>query len=91
MGYEVIYVVSGIFYVASAIYTIIKIKRIMSITKKEELRKEIVEILKSKEMSDIIINAFNESEVSKKLNTIILLLCTHVPELKQSKLCKGEI
>lgn len=68
-----------------------RIKRVTTVSKREEIRKEIIEYMRSEEVTNIIIKALNESDMNKKLNAVVLVLCTHVPELKKSKLCEGEI
>ncbi|ACB37276.1 hypothetical protein AFV9_gp42 [Betalipothrixvirus uzonense] len=91
MLFQIIYMISSLFYIVSIIYTLMRIKHINAVAKKEEIRKEVREYMQSEEMTEIIIKALNESEISKKLNAIVLVLCTHVPELKKSKLCEGDM
>ncbi|AOS58394.1 conserved lipothrixviral protein [Sulfolobus islandicus filamentous virus 2] len=91
MLFPIIYIISSLFYIVSMIYTIMRIKHITTIAKKEEIRKEIIEYMRSEEVTNIIIRALNESDINKKINAIVLVLCTDVPELKRSKLCGGEI
>ncbi|AAL27752.1 hypothetical protein SIFV0043 [Sulfolobus islandicus filamentous virus] len=89
MLFEIIYIVSSLFYIVSIIYTLMRIKHINTVAKKEEIRKEIIEYMRSDEVTNIIVKALNESDINKKLNAIVLALCTHVQELKKSKLCEG--
>jgi hypothetical protein len=59
--------------------------------RENDIRKEFDEYVHSEEFKNLLIEAINQSDVDKKLNLIILALCTHVPELKKSKLCQEGI
>jgi hypothetical protein len=59
--------------------------------REQDIRKEFEEYVHSEEFKKLLIEAINESDVNKKLNLVVLVLCTHVPELKNSKLCQEGI
>ncbi|CAJ31715.1 hypothetical protein AFV8_gp38 [Betalipothrixvirus puteoliense] len=64
-------------------------------SRKEETQKEIEKIVQQIILSEeferrirkTVKEALNESQEFKVLNQIIVVLCTYIPELKNSKLC----
>ena len=88
MGTEIFYIISGSFYVVTIIYTLYRLKKVIDTQREKDIRKEFNEYVHSEEFKRLLIEAINESDVNKKLNLIVLALCTHVPELKKSKLCE---
>jgi len=88
MGAEIFYIISGSFYVVTIIYTLYRLKKVIDTQREKDIRKEFNEYVHSEEFKRLLIEAINESDVNKKLNLIVLALCTHVPELKKSKLCE---
>jgi len=56
--------------------------------REQDIRKQFEEYVHSEEFKNLLIEAINQSDMNKKLNLIVLALCTHVPELRKSKLCQ---
>ncbi|CAJ31656.1 hypothetical protein AFV7_gp36 [Betalipothrixvirus pezzuloense] len=80
--------------IASFLLMIWYIYRLNKSRKEDEdkkLHKLIVQLVESEEFQEkikqIVETAINESPQTKLLNQIILVLCTYIPELKNSKLC----
>ena len=48
---------------------------------------QIREYIESEEFKEQITNAINNSEVNKKIDKLIIILCTNVPELRRSRIC----
>jgi len=88
MDAEIFYIISGSFYVVTTIYTLYRLKKVIDTQREKDIKKEFNEYVHSEEFKRLLIEAINESDVNKKLNLIVLALCTHVPELKKSKLCE---
>jgi hypothetical protein len=91
MDAEIFYIISSSFYVVTIIYTLYRLKKVIDTQREKDIRKEFNEYVHSEEFKRLLIEAINESDVNKKLNLIVLALCTHVPELKKSKLCQEGI
>ena len=91
MSIEIFYLISTSFYIITIAYTLYRLKRVIDIQREQDIRKEFEEYVHSEEFKNLLIEAINQSDVNKKLNVIILVLCTHVPELKKSKLCQEGI
>jgi hypothetical protein len=91
METEIFYLISGSFYILTIAYTLYKLKRVIDIQHEQDVKKEFEEYVHSEEFKNLLIEAINQSDLDKKLNLIILVLCTHVPELKKSKLCEEGI
>jgi len=91
MDIEIFYLISASFYVITIAYTLYRLKRVIDMQREQDIRKEFEEYVHSDEFKNLLIEAINQSDVNKKLNIIILALCTHVPELKKSKLCQEGI
>jgi hypothetical protein len=60
----------------------------MDMQRENDIRKEFEQYVHSEEFKKLLVEAVNESDINKKLNLIVLVLCTHVQELKNSKLCE---
>jgi len=88
MSAEIFYIISSSFYVVTIIYTLYRLKKVIDTQREQDIRKEFNEYVHSEEFKKLLIEAINESDVNKKLNLIVLALCTHVTELKKSKLCQ---
>jgi len=88
MSLEVYYIISSSFYITTIAYTLYKLKKVADTQREQDIRKEFHEYVHSEEFKNLLVEAINESDVNKKLNVIILALCTHVSELKKSKLCQ---
>jgi hypothetical protein len=91
MSVEIFYIISSSFYVVTIVYTLYRLKKVIDIQREQDIRKEFNEYVHSEEFKKLLIEAINESDVNKKLNLIVLVLCTHVQELKKSKLCEEGI
>ena len=91
MSFEIFYLISTSFYIITIAYTLYRLKRAIDIQREQDIRKEFEEYVHSEEFKNLLIEAINQSDVNKKLNVIILALCTHVNELKKSKLCQEGI
>jgi hypothetical protein len=91
MGAEIYYIISSSFYVVTIVYTLYRLKKVIETQREKDIRKEFNEYVHSEEFKKLLIEAINESDVNNKLNLIVLVLCTHVPELKKSKLCQEGI
>jgi len=88
MNFEVYYVIASSFYVVTIAYTLYKLKRVIETQREQDIKKQFDEYVHSDEFKKLLVDAINESDVNKKLNLITLALCTHVPELKKSKICQ---
>jgi hypothetical protein len=91
MNTEIFYIISSSFYVVTIVYTLYRLKKAIDVQREQDIRKEFNAYVHSEEFKKLLIEAINESDVNKKLNLIVLVLCTHVPELKKSKLCQEGI
>jgi len=88
MSLEVYYIISSSFYITTIAYTLYKLKKVTDTQREQDIRKEFHEYVHSEEFKNLLVEAINQSDVNKKLNIIVLALCTHVSELKKSKLCQ---
>ena len=88
MSLEIYYVISSSFYVITIVYTLYRLKKVVDTQRELDIKKEFEEYVHSEEFKKLLVEAINESDVNKKLNLIVLALCTHVQELKKSKLCQ---
>jgi len=88
MSLEVYYLVSSSFYVVTIVYTLYRLKKVVETQREQDIRKQFEEYVHSEEFKNLLIEAINQSDMNKKLNLIVLALCTHVQELKKSKLCQ---
>jgi len=72
-------------------YIIIRNKKQIRMYNEDEQKKIIVnqirEYIESEEFKEQITNAINNSEINKKIDKLIIILCTNVPELKHNRLC----
>jgi len=91
MSLEVYYLVSSSFYVVTIVYTLYKLKKVVEMQHEQDIRKHFDKYVHSEEFKNLLIEAINQSDMNKKLNLIVLALCTDVPELKNSKLCQEGI
>ena len=91
MSLEIYYVISSSFYVVTILYTLYRLKKVVDMQREQDIRKQFEEYVHSEEFKNLLIEAINQSDVNKKLNIIVLALCTDVPELKKSKLCQEGI
>lgn len=88
MSFEIYYIISSSFYVVTIVYTLYRLKRVVDIQRENDIKKQFEEYVHSEEFKNLLVEAINQSDMNKKLNLIILALCTHVQELKKSKLCQ---
>ena len=88
MDFEIYYIISSSFYIASIVYTLYKLKKVVEMQHEQDIRRHFDEYVHSEEFKNLLVEAINQSDVNKKLNIIVLALCTHVPELKKSKICQ---
>jgi hypothetical protein len=72
-------------------YTLYRLKRVVDMQRENNIKKQFEEYVHSEEFKNLLVEAINQSDMNKKLNLIILALCTHVQELKKSKLCQEGI
>jgi len=91
MDLEIYYIISSSFYVVTMVYTLYKLKKVVDTQREQDIRKELNEYAHSEEFRNLLIEAINQSDINKKLNIIVLALCTHVSELKKSKICEEGI
>jgi len=85
---EIFYIISSSFDVVSVVYTLYRLKKVVDTQRENDIRKQFDKYVHSQEFKNLLVEAINESDVNKKLNLIVLALCTHVSELKKSKLCQ---
>ena len=88
MDFGVYYLISSSFYVVTIVYTLYKLKKVVDAQREQDIWKYFNEYVHSEEFKNLLTEAINESDVNKKLNLIVLALCTHVQELKNSRLCQ---
>ena len=88
MSFEIYYIISSSFYVVTIVYTLYRLKKVIEMQREQDIRKQFEEYVHSEEFKNLLVEAINQSDMNKKLNLIILALCTHVPELKKSKICQ---
>ena len=91
MSLEVYYLVSSSFYVVTIFYTLYRLKKVVDMQREQDIRKQFEEYVRSEEFKNLLIEVINQSDMNKKINLIVLALCTHVPELRKSKLCQEGI
>jgi len=88
MNFEIYYIISSSFYVVTIVYTLYRLKKVVEMHHEQDIKKQFNEYVHSEEFKGLLIEAINQSDMNKKLNLIVLALCTHVPELKKSKICQ---
>jgi len=88
MSAEIFYIISSSFYVVTIVYTLYRLKKVIDAQREQDIRRYFDEYVHSEEFKNLLVEAINQSDVNKKLNIIVLALCTHVTELKKSKLCQ---
>ena len=88
MSAEIFYIISSSFYVITIVYTLYKLKKVVEIQREQDIWKYFNEYVHSEEFKNLLTEAINQSDINKKLNIIVLALCTDVPELKNSRLCQ---
>jgi len=88
MDFQVYYIVSSSFYVVTIIYTLYRLKRVVEINHENNVKKQFEDYVKSDEFRNLLIQAINQSDVNRKLNIIVLALCTNIPDLRKSKICQ---
>ena len=88
MNLEIYYIVSSTFYIISILYTFYRLKKVIDTQREQDIRKQFDEYVHSEEFKNLLVEAINQSDVNNKLNVIVLALCTHVSELKKSKICQ---
>jgi|GEM_PF-6699323 len=88
MSLEIYYIISSSFYVVTIMYTLYRLKKVVDMQREQDIRKQFEEYVHSEEFKNLLVEAINQSDMNKKLNLIVLALCTHVQELKKSKLCQ---
>ena len=91
MSLEVYYLISSSFYVVTIVYTLYRLKKVVETQREQDIKKQFNEYVHSEEFKNLLVEAINQSDMNKKLNIIVLVLCTHVSELKNSKLCQEGI
>jgi len=91
MSLVIYYIISSSFYVVTIVYTLYKLKKVVETQREQDIRKQFEEYVHSEEFRNLLIEAINQSDMNKKLNLIVLALCTHVPELKKSRMCQEGI
>ena len=91
MSLEIYYVISSSFYVVTIIYTLYRLKKVVDMQREQDIRRQFDEYVHSEEFKRLLIEAINQSDINRKLNIIVLALCTDVPELKKSKICQEGI
>jgi len=85
---EIFYIISSSFDVVSVVYILYRLKKVVDTQRENDIRKQFDKYVHSEEFKNLLVEAINESDVNKKLNLIVLALCTHVSELKKSKICQ---
>jgi len=88
MNFEIYYIISSSFYIVTIVYTLYRLRKVIEIQHEQDTKKQFDEYVHSEEFRNLLIEAINQSDMNKKLNLIVLALCTHVPELKKSKICE---
>jgi len=88
MTFELYYIISSSAYIVTIVYTIYQLRRLSVRDHRENIRREVREYIMSEEFKDVLMEAINQSDMNKKLSIIVLALCTHVPEIKKSKICE---
>jgi len=91
MSFELYYVISSSAYIVTIVYTIYQLRRLSIRDHRENIRKEVREYIMSEEFKDVLMEAINQSDMNKKLNIIVLALCTHISEVKKSRICEEGI
>jgi trans-2-enoyl-CoA reductase len=69
-------------------YTLYRLKKVVDMQRENDIKKQFEEYVHSDEFKSLLVEAINQSDMNKKLNLIVLALCTHVQELKKSKICQ---
>ncbi len=86
------YTVDAVLIVMYLVNTYFILKKISS-SKKEDEEKRVREIVQNYIMSDefreIVSQAINESELAKNVEILKLVLCTHLDELKHTRICNN--
>jgi hypothetical protein len=88
MSFEIYYIISSSFYVVTILYTLYRLKKVIDTQRENDIKRQFEEYVHSEEFKRLLIEAINQSDLNRKLNIIVLALCTDVPELKNSKICQ---
>jgi len=91
MNLEFYYLIASSSYIVTILYTLYRLKKVADTQREQDIRKQFEDYVHSEEFKNLLVEAINQSDLNKKFNLIILALCTHVPELKKSKLCQEGI
>jgi len=91
MDFEFYYIISSSFYVVTIIYTLYRLRKVVEIQHEQDIKKQFNEYIHSEEFKNLLVEAINQSDVNRKLNIIVLALCTNIQDLKKSKICEEGI
>ncbi len=86
------YVVDFFLVVMYLVNTYFILKKISSFKREDEekrIRKVVRDYIMSDQFREIIREAINESEVAKNTEALKLVLCTHLDELKHTRICNN--
>ena len=88
MTFVLYYIISSSAYIVTIVYTIYQLRRLSVKDHRENIKREVRDYIMSQEFKEVLMEAINQSDMNKKLSIIVLALCTHVPEIKKSKICE---
>jgi hypothetical protein len=91
MSFELYYIISSSAYIVTIVYTIYQLRRLSVRDHRENIKKEVRNYIMSQEFKEVLMEAINQSDMNRKLNIIVLALCTHISEVKKSKICQEGI
>jgi hypothetical protein len=91
MTFELYYIISSSAYIVTIVYTIYQLRRLSVRDHRENIKKEVRNYIMSQEFKEVLMEAINQSDMNRKLNIIVLALCTHISEVKKSKICQEGI
>jgi hypothetical protein len=86
------YVVDFVLILMYIINTYFVLKKVSSLNREDEekrIRKIVRDYIMSDEFREIIRQAINDSELAKNIEILKLVLCTHINELKNTKICNN--
>ena len=91
MSFELYYIISSSAYIVTIVYTIYQLRRLSVRDHRENIKKEVRNYIMSQEFKEVLMEAINQSDMNRKLNIIVLALCTHISEVKKSRICEEGI
>jgi len=77
----------GASYVVTTLYTLMQIQKVRKQELRKEIREEIRAYIYSENFTHFVSRAIDQSNTGKRVDELVITLCTKLDELKGTKLC----